>query len=103
MPLQLLCRKIGNTQIFVDSGECIPVTVLSASSNTVVQKKTEDKDGYSAVQLSFGERKATGRPDGAPEAKKRKTERVVEFHEGGTTKSTDEVLLHFQIFDFVFS
>ena len=59
MPLQLLCRKIGNTQIFNDAGECIPVTVLFAASNTVVQKKTEDKDGYTAVQLSFGERKPT--------------------------------------------
>jgi large subunit ribosomal protein L3 len=57
VPLQLLCRKVGNTQIFDDSGECIPVTVLFAASNTVVQKKTEDKDGYCAVQLSFGERK----------------------------------------------
>ncbi|MBW2267062.1 MAG: 50S ribosomal protein L3 [Deltaproteobacteria bacterium] len=59
MPLQLLCRKVGNTQIFNDSGECIPVTVLFAASNTVVQKKTEDKDGYSAVQLAFEERKPT--------------------------------------------
>ena len=59
MPLQLMCRKMGNTQIFVDSGECIPVTVLLAESNTVVQKKTEENDGYSAVQLAFGERKAT--------------------------------------------
>jgi large subunit ribosomal protein L3 len=57
VPLELLCRKVGNTQIFIDSGECIPVTVLFAASNTVVQKKTEDKDGYSAVQLAFGERK----------------------------------------------
>jgi len=55
--LQLLCRKVGNTQIFTDTGECIPVTVLEAGSNTVVQKKTEDKDGYSAVQLGFGELK----------------------------------------------
>ncbi|HJO24234.1 MAG: 50S ribosomal protein L3 [Myxococcota bacterium] len=57
MPLQLLCRKVGNTQIFTDTGECIPVTVLEAGANTVVQKKTEDKDGYTAVQLGFGDRK----------------------------------------------
>ena len=62
MPLQLLCRKIGNTQIFDDSGACIPVTVLFAASNTVVQKKTEDKDGYTALQLSFEERKQTRTP-----------------------------------------
>jgi large subunit ribosomal protein L3 len=50
---------MGNTQIYIDSGECIPVTVLFAESNTVVQKKTEDRDGYSAVQLAFGDRKPT--------------------------------------------
>lgn len=58
MSIQLLCRKVANTQIFMDSGECISVTVLEAGSNTVVQKKTEDKDGYSAIQLGFQERKA---------------------------------------------
>ena len=57
MLVQLLCRKIGNTQIFVESGECIPVTVLQADSNVVVQKKTEQKDGYSALQLGFQERR----------------------------------------------
>ena len=57
MPLQLMCRKIGNTQIFTDAGECVPVTVLHAGSNTVVQKKTEDKDGYDALQLCFEERR----------------------------------------------
>jgi large subunit ribosomal protein L3 len=55
--LELLCRKIGMTQIYNDSGECIPVTVLEAGPNTVVQKKTADKDGYDALQLGFGERR----------------------------------------------
>jgi large subunit ribosomal protein L3 len=55
--LELLCRKLGNTQIFAPAGECIPVTVLQADSNTVVQKKTEDKDGYNALQLGFGQRR----------------------------------------------
>ena len=59
MPIELLCRKVGNTQIFSEAGECIPVTILEAGSNTVVQKKTPDKDGYSALQLAFGERKAS--------------------------------------------
>jgi large subunit ribosomal protein L3 len=54
-----MCRKIGMTQIFEESGLAIPVTVLDVASNSVVQKKTEDKDGYSAVQLGFGEK----RPD----------------------------------------
>jgi large subunit ribosomal protein L3 len=55
--VQLLCRKIGNTQIFVPSGECIPVTVLEAGANTVVQKKSADKDGYTALQIGFQDRK----------------------------------------------
>ncbi len=57
MPIQLLCRKLGTTQIFAEDGECIPVTVLMAGPNTVVQKKTVEKDGYTALQLSFGERR----------------------------------------------
>ena len=59
MPVQFMCRKVGSTQIFVETGECIPVTVLEAGSNTVVQKKTHDKDGYSALQIGFRERKST--------------------------------------------
>jgi large subunit ribosomal protein L3 len=64
VPIALLCRKIGNTQIFVESGECIPVTVLQAGANTVVQKKNEDKDGYFALQIGFDERRPsrTSRP-----------------------------------------
>ena len=57
MAITLLCRKIGTTQIFAESGECIPVTVLEAGPNTVVQKKTVEKDGYSALQLGFGKRR----------------------------------------------
>jgi len=57
MAIQLLCRKIGTTQVFAEGGECIPVTVLQADSNTVVQRKTPDKEGYSALQLGFGERR----------------------------------------------
>jgi len=62
VPVQLLCRKVGNTQIFVETGECVPVTVLEAGSNTVVQKKSEDKDGYTALQIGFQDRKATRTP-----------------------------------------
>jgi large subunit ribosomal protein L3 len=54
-----MCRKIGASQIYSEGGERIPVTVLQAGSNTVVQKKTGDKDGYSALQLGFGEVKVS--------------------------------------------
>ena len=62
MSLQLMCRKVGNTQIFTDTGECVPVTVLHAPSNTVVQKKSEETDGYTALQLAFEDRKPTRTP-----------------------------------------
>jgi large subunit ribosomal protein L3 len=55
--LELLCRKVGMTQIFDDSGECIPVTVLEAGPNAVIQKRTEGKEGYSALQIGYGERR----------------------------------------------
>jgi large subunit ribosomal protein L3 len=58
--IELMCRKIGMTQIFEESGQAIPVTVLDASPNLVVQKKSEDADGYTAVQLGFGDRRSNG-------------------------------------------
>ena len=57
MAIELLCRKIGMTRVFQDDGSCVPVTILEAGPNTVVQQKTEEKDGYSALQLGFGERR----------------------------------------------
>ncbi len=57
MPIDLLCRKLGMTQIFDDAGERVGVTVLEAGPNLVVQKKTPEKEGYAAVQLGFGERR----------------------------------------------
>jgi len=54
--IEFMCRKIGMTQLFNDNGECVPVTVLDAQPNRVVQKKTPDRDGYSALQLGYGER-----------------------------------------------
>ena len=64
MAIELLCRKIGMTRIYDESGESIPVTVLEAGPNFVVQKKTEESDGYTALQLGFGEkrRKVTTKP-----------------------------------------
>jgi large subunit ribosomal protein L3 len=57
MSIELICRKIGMTRIFDDSGEAFPVTVLEAGPNVVVQKKTADTDGYTALQLGFGDRR----------------------------------------------
>lgn len=51
----ILGKKIGMTQIFSESGEAIPVTVIEAGPCFVTQVKTVERDGYSAVQLGFGE------------------------------------------------
>ncbi len=53
----LLGKKVGMTRVFTDEGRWIEVTVLEAGPCTVVQRKTKDTDGYSAVQLGFGEKK----------------------------------------------
>lgn len=50
----LLGKKIAQTQRFLEDGTRIPVTILDASGNTVVDIKTQEKNGYSAVQLGFG-------------------------------------------------
>lgn len=52
----ILAKKIGMTQIFED-GKLIPVTVVEAGPNFVLQKKTAEHDGYTAIQLGFDEKK----------------------------------------------
>jgi large subunit ribosomal protein L3 len=49
----ILGRKIGMTQVFAENGELIPVTVIEAAPNVVLQKKTVDTDGYEAIQVGF--------------------------------------------------
>ena len=53
----ILGRKIGMTQVFTKSGKLVPVTVIEVDKNVVTQIKTTDKDGYEAIQLSFGDTK----------------------------------------------
>ena len=53
----ILAKKVGMTQIFAEDGELIPVTVLRAEPNVVTQIKTEDNDGYNAVQVGFEDSK----------------------------------------------
>jgi large subunit ribosomal protein L3 len=54
----LLGKKIGMTQIFAETGEVIPVTVIEAGPETVTQIKTVETDGYNAVQVAFEDQKA---------------------------------------------
>jgi len=53
MKKAILGRKLGMTQQFLPDGRLVPVTVVQAGPCTVVQKKTREKDGYEALQLSF--------------------------------------------------
>lgn len=62
MAIELLCRKVGMTRIYDEAGQVVPVTVLEAGPNPVVQKKTAEQDGYDALQLGFGERKRSRTP-----------------------------------------
>ncbi len=55
MQKAIIGKKIGMSQIFDEAGHVIPVTVIQAGPCTVVQKKTEEKDGYNAIQLGFDE------------------------------------------------
>jgi large subunit ribosomal protein L3 len=58
MTLGLVGRKVGMTRIFAEDGASVPVTVLDMSANRVTQIKNADVDGYTAVQVTFGSRKA---------------------------------------------
>ncbi|EAC5611438.1 50S ribosomal protein L3 [Listeria monocytogenes] len=54
----ILGRKVGMTQVFTENGELIPVTVIEAAQNVVLQKKTVETDGYEAVQIGFEDKRA---------------------------------------------
>lgn len=64
MSLGLVGRKVGMTRIFTEDGATVPVTVLDVSNNRVSQIKTPEADGYAAVQVTFGQRRASrvGKP-----------------------------------------
>ncbi len=59
MSLGLVGRKVGMTRIFSDDGHAVPVTVLDVANNRVTQIKTPETDGYSAVQVTYGKRRAS--------------------------------------------
>lgn len=56
MPVGLLGTKLGMTRIFTPEGQAVPVTVIQAGPCVVVQCKTQERDGYAAVQVGYGER-----------------------------------------------
>lgn len=58
MTLGLVGRKVGMTRVFDEQGVSVPVTVLEITPNRVTQLKSEDTDGYTAIQVTFGQKKA---------------------------------------------
>jgi large subunit ribosomal protein L3 len=58
----ILGEKVGMTQVFTDEGRALPVTVIKAGPCRVVQVKTPERDGYAAVQLSYGAPRRTSKP-----------------------------------------
>mgnify|MGYP001565675478 CR=1 FL=1 len=79
----LIARKLGMTRLFVEDGSHVPVTVLHVDNVQVVACRTEDKDGYSAVQLGIGKAKAKRRTKAErghfAKAKVEPKSRLVEF------------------------
>ena len=71
MALGLVGRKVGMTRVFDEQGVSVPVTVLEITPNRVTQLKSEDTDGYTAVQVTFGQKKAkhTGKAEAGHFAK----------------------------------
>lgn len=59
MPVGLIGRKCGMTRVFTDDGESIPVTVIEVCSNRITQFKSLEPDGYHAIQIAAGSRKAS--------------------------------------------
>ena len=57
--LGLLGRKVGMMRLFTDDGDAVPVTVVDVSGNRVTQVKSQDQDGYVALQVTFGKRKSS--------------------------------------------
>ena len=58
MTIGLVGRKVGMTRIFTEDGVSTPVTVLEVEANRIAQVKTVDNDGYSALQVTTGSKKA---------------------------------------------
>jgi len=99
----IIGKKIGMTSVFDEDGRNIPCTIVAAGPCVVTQKKTEDSDGYEALQLGYGEKKVKnttkslqGHFDKAQTAPKRK---VVEFRDFEIDKDLGEVITAAEVFE----
>ena len=61
----VIAQKVGMTRVYTEAGEQVPVTVLRVDNCQVVAQRTEEKNGYTAVQLGVGTRKVKNTPQGA--------------------------------------
>jgi large subunit ribosomal protein L3 len=103
----IIGRKIGMTSLFTPEGKSIPCTLIEAGPCTVTQVKTVDNDGYSAVQLGFGERKEKNTPNALAghfkKANATPKAKVVEFRTDDATFSLGDTVKadYFEEGDFV--
>jgi large subunit ribosomal protein L3 len=103
----IIGRKIGMTSLFTPEGKSIPCTLIEAGPCTVTQVKTVDNDGYSAVQLGFGERKEKNTPNALAghfkKANATPKAKVVEFRTDDSTFSLGDTVKadYFEEGDFV--
>ena len=58
MTIGIVGRKCGMSRVFTDSGESVPVSVIEVEANRVTQVKTRDNDGYDAIQVTTGTKRA---------------------------------------------
>jgi large subunit ribosomal protein L3 len=103
----IIGRKIGMTSLFTPEGKSIPCTLIEAGPCTVTQVKTVDNDGYSAIQLGFGERKEKNTPNALAghfkKANATPKAKVVEFRTDDATFSLGDTVKadYFEEGDFV--
>lgn len=94
----ILGKKVGMTQIFTEQGELIPVTVIDVNTNVVLQLKSEENEGYNAVQLGLGDKREVlsnkpeqGHVAAAKTAPKRFIREIRDAELGGDVKVGDEI------------
>ena len=98
MSIGLIGRKVGMTQVFAEDGTMVPVSVVAIEPNTVTRLRTQERDGYTAVQLGAGTREKQTKPvagqlRGLPPVRDRREFRIddVSAYEVGQELKVDEI------------
>lgn len=103
----IIGKKVGMTTIFTEEGVSVPCTVIEAGPNVVTQVKTDETDGYNAVQVAYGERKEKNTPNALKghfaKAKTTPKQMVVEFrnYKGGKGFGEEITVEDFEVGEFV--